>query len=122
MNLTSKGLANWPYVVEVVQRYISMLTAIGPQPWFFEELRSIQQLEFTYLDEEEEEDLAERLSMNLCPLYRRDREELLGSSILLYDWDPAAVEECLRRLSPDNMLVTLSSSSFPAPAGVDDSS
>jgi secreted Zn-dependent insulinase-like peptidase len=116
VNLTSKGLANWPFVTEVVMRYVNMLIVQGPQRWFYDELRSIQQLEFTYLDEEEEEDLAERLCMYMCPLYARERKELLGSSILLYEWDPEAISEATRALRPDNALVTVSSSSYRSSA------
>ena len=47
VSLTSKGLANWPYVVEVVQRYLCMLVSVGPQSGF--QAAAIDWLEYTYL-------------------------------------------------------------------------
>jgi nardilysin len=54
VNLSSKGLANWFTVANVVFVYLHSLKEAGPQEWVYEELRQMADLSFTYLEEEEE--------------------------------------------------------------------
>ena len=112
ITLTSKGLGNWPYVVDTVIRYIRMAMEEGPQEWIYSEIKNLAALDYDYLDEGEEEDLAERLCVEMCPLLERKRKELLPSTFLYYDFDPDAINAFLELLQPSNMLVTLSSSTY----------
>ena len=112
INLTSKGLSNWPYVVDTVMRYVYMAKVQGPQEWIYAEIKKVAALDYDYLDEGEEEELAERLCVEMCPLLGRDRKELLPSNFLYYDFDPEAVDYLWDLLQPENMLVTLTSSVF----------
>jgi len=113
--LTAKGLSNWMYVAQIVVQYISMVRKIGPQEWIFRELQRIAQLEYDFLDESGEEELAERLCVEMSPLLARSRQLLLPSSFLMWDWDPKGIQKTTNELSPDNMHVLLMSASYGVP-------
>lgn len=46
IDLTPTGLANWQKVVEATFAKINQCKIDGPKEWFFNELKSIQQLNF----------------------------------------------------------------------------
>eukprot|EP01036_Dinobryon_divergens_P028604 gene28604-37575_t len=91
IQLSESGLANWVAVVFHLCRYIDLLKSDGIREWVFQELKQIAQVSFDFMDEEEEEDLAERLSVEMLPLHGRDRSELLQASFLQWEFDPAAI-------------------------------
>ena len=64
-----------------VFEYIALLQAEGPQRWIYEEMERIAQIEFQFLDEEEESDLVERLCVEMGPYHRRDRMDLLTAPV-----------------------------------------
>lgn len=61
--------------------YIALLRAEGPQRWIYEEIARIAEIEFGFLDEEEESDLVERLCVEMGPYHKRDRRDLLTASV-----------------------------------------
>ncbi len=113
--LTAKGLANWMNVAKVVVQYLKMLRCVGPQEWVFRELQRVCQLEYNFLDEEAEEELAERLCVEMSPMLARAREDLLSSAFLLWEWDPVGICALLDFLDPQNMHTLLLSSAFGVP-------
>jgi len=73
VSLTVHGVANWILVAKRVHEYIDMVRAQKPQQWIFEEAQSIARTRYDYLDEEEESELAERLSIVMAPLFGKAR-------------------------------------------------
>ena len=64
-----------------VFEYIALLKAEGPQRWIYEEIERIAEIEFQFLDEEEESDLVERLCVEMGPYHKRDRKDLLTAPV-----------------------------------------
>lgn len=112
ITLTAEGLSNWIIVVRHVALYLQMLRTQGPQMWVFEELQKISRIDFDYLDEEEEEEFVERLSIEMSSLYGRSREDLLASPFLWWEWDPSRVEGLLDHMCMRNACVAVSSCAF----------
>ena len=79
--LSSLGLANWVTVAGQVFSYIAMLKTQGPQEWIYEEIRQIAEVDFEFLDEEDEADLVDRLSVEMGPYNKRDRADLLTAPV-----------------------------------------
>lgn len=75
------GLANWVTVAGQVFSYIAMLKSQGPQEWIYEEIRQIAEVDFEFLDEEDEADLVDRLSVEMGPYNKRDRKDLLTAPV-----------------------------------------
>lgn len=73
VTLTVRGLANWILVARRVHEYIEMVRSSGPQKWIFDEAQQIARTRYDYLDEEEESELAERLSIAMAPLFGKAR-------------------------------------------------
>ncbi len=117
--LTAKGLANWVQVVTAVVQYLTLMKREGPQEWIFRELQRIAQLEYDFLDESGEEELAERLAQEMSPLLARSREDLLPGSFLLWEWDPAGVSAMMDEMAPENMNIVLLSASYGVPGTTD---
>ncbi|RYG66308.1 hypothetical protein EON64_10060, partial [archaeon] len=112
VQLTRQGLANWPYVVECIGRYLQLLRREGPQRWVFEELRDMAALAFQFQDEEEPADLAERLSVEMLSLLGRERSHLLQASTLHWDFNENEVRQRLEQLALKEARIDLAASSF----------
>ena len=110
--LTERGLANWIYVVKLVYLYIDLLKREGPQEWIFRELQQVAQIDYDHLDDEEEEDFVERLSVDMRPSLGVDRRDLLTASSLFWEWDAEAVSRMLAELIPSKAVYHLSSSTY----------
>ena len=76
-----KGLANWVQVVTRVFEYLAMLKSEGPRKWIYDEIEKVAEIDFAYLDEEEESDFVERLCVEMDPYHGRDRRDLLTASV-----------------------------------------
>ena len=58
-----------------------MLKAGGPKKWIYDEIEKIAEIDFGFLDEEEESDFVERLCVEMDPYHKRDRKDLLTASV-----------------------------------------
>lgn len=66
-----------------VFEYIALLKKEGPQEWIHEEIRKIAEIDFEFLDEEDESDYVERLCVEMGPYHARDRKDLLTAPVSL---------------------------------------
>ena len=69
------------HVVTRIFEYLDMLKREGPQKWIYEEIERIADIDFKYLDEEEESDYVERLCVEMDPYHKRDRKDLLTAPV-----------------------------------------
>jgi nardilysin len=110
--LTTKGLSNWILVTEKVFEYIRMLQVSPPQKWIFDEIQKVADIDYNFLDEEEESDFVERLCLEMAPSHKRDRNDLLSASFLYWEWDPTTVTSDLALMTPAACRFELLSSAF----------
>lgn len=106
LELTEVGLANIEEVMAVLFAYIDLLSKSGPQKWVQDELKTVGDLQFKFLSKRNPMDY-------VCTLagwmQHHDSEHYLSGGYTIFDWKPDAVEECVNRLNPDNMLMMVSS-------------
>lgn len=112
ITLTTLGLANWTMVTNLLFRYLDVIKKEGPQEWIFNETKSIDEMKFRFLDEEEECDLAERLSITMLPYLKRDRKDFLYSAFVTESWDPKAVSNLLSWFDPSTVRIEILSSLY----------
>ena len=62
ITLTQKGLENYQKVIAAVFKYTQRLVEVGPQPWVFEELRSVGQMQFDFIEKDDPLDYASELA------------------------------------------------------------
>jgi secreted Zn-dependent insulinase-like peptidase len=94
IQLTEKGLANWVIVVKFVNQYLNLLLEKGIEKRIYDEIQQISNISFglylsdeilviffdwngkndlDFMDEQQPDDLAERLSIEMMPYLKRDR-------------------------------------------------
>jgi len=98
VDLTENGVQESVFleVGRLIFAFIGLLRDAGPQPWIFEEQCRLQELDFHYHYDTTAYNLAQDLS---CNLHYYPKESLLAGDHLLYEFDPAAINEVLRTLS-----------------------
>lgn len=118
--LTPKGLANWFSVCSVLFAYLAMLEEAGPQEWIYKELQTMAEIDFAYLEEEEEEEFAETLVIEMLPYKQRAREDLLAAHWLYYAFVPSEIAALTKLLlDPTAARVEILSSSYYMPGRVE---
>jgi secreted Zn-dependent insulinase-like peptidase len=111
--LTDLGFANWILVADMIFSYLDMLRRNGPIEWIFDELKTISQLEYRYLEEEENEsDFVENISVNMASIYGIAREDLLPCMTLFWDWEPDSIQERMTYLTTKNARIDILSPYF----------
>lgn len=91
VSLTPRGLANWHAVCSVFFAYVGMLKTSGPQPWIYEELREMGDIALAHVEEQDEEEFAETLAIDMLPYQQRARPDLLSSHYLFCSFDPSEI-------------------------------
>jgi secreted Zn-dependent insulinase-like peptidase len=107
ITLTEVGLANWILAARVVFDYLAMLAREGPRMWVFEEMSALAQVEHDFLEEEDEDEFVDDLSVRMSPLFAVDRRDLLACGELFWEWNPDEVAALQRELVPQKALVEL---------------
>ena len=70
---------------------------VGPQEWFYNELKCIQALKFHFLDDMDPIENSQRMARNLRFYEPRD---CLTGDLLPILWEPQAITACLKMLTP----------------------
>eukprot|EP00980_Cylindrotheca_fusiformis_P029009 scaffold22696_cov118-Cylindrotheca_fusiformis.AAC.3 len=106
LELTELGLEKIEDVLSIIFAYIDLLREKGPQKWIQDELRTVGDLQFKFLSKRNPMDYACSL---VGWMQHYPPEHYLSGPYKLYDWDPDATAECLKRVVADNMLMMVSS-------------
>lgn len=112
LTLTQKGMREWKQVVALVFEYIALLLAVGPRREVFDELSSLAEVDYRFLEESDPEEIVQELSSNMLHYRQMAREDLLTGPYLLREWKPEQIENVLSYLTPENLRVDLNSSYF----------
>lgn len=109
IGLTDSGLQNVSDVIRTVFDYIHLLQQVGPQSWFFNELRDIENIKFRFREEMDPIDNVEQVAenMQLYPL-----EHYLTGRSLVLSYDAQLIRECLCNMSPRQACIMLWSKNF----------
>ncbi|XP_047116668.1 nardilysin-like isoform X1 [Schistocerca piceifrons] len=109
--LTAMGYKNIDQVLNVTFGYIELLKRKGASFSIYEELKASEDMDFRFAGEVNASEYVERLveAMHYYP-----PEDYLTGSELYFEYDPKAIEDCIRLMSPDtvNVLILTTDSSI----------
>nr|KAG5701169.1 hypothetical protein BaRGS_023278 [Batillaria attramentaria] len=107
--LTDAGLKHVSDVIRTVYEYIALLQRCGPQAWFFNELRDIENIKFRFREELDPIDNVEQVveNMQLYPL-----EHYLTGRTLVLNYDAQLLRECLSYLCPSQSCIMMWSKNY----------
>jgi insulysin len=100
ITLTSKGVDEF----ERVFAYLKMVKEKGPQEWFFQEVKTILDLQFRFQDKEEPMDHVSDLAETMHDYPIRD---VIASGYIFEEYRPDLIEKVLNSLTLDNLRVVL---------------
>ncbi|ATX77562.1 insulinase family protein [Reinekea forsetii] len=104
IDLTPDGLANWQAVTELLFSHIELIRQAGIQEWIFDEQKNINELAFQFAEKVGPSSTAVALAENQ---HYYPAAQVLSGPYRLADFTPAAIEQVLSALIPDNALVIL---------------
>ncbi|GBB90257.1 hypothetical protein RclHR1_17150001 [Rhizophagus clarus] len=107
VDLTEDGLEHYEDVLEIIFQYIEMLRREGPQEWIFNEILSLNEISWRFLEKSWESSYACWLSNRLHKNYPRD--EILSGPYISYEYNPELITEMLNCLRIENCVVSLAS-------------
>ena len=104
IKLTSQGLQQQQAVISAVFETINRIREQGLQPWLYQEQQDIAQLRFRYKESVEPINYARSLASDL---HYYPVVDLLRGPYMMADYDEALIKQYLAKLTPDNLLVTV---------------
>eukprot|EP00934_Nitzschia_sp_Nitz4_P008589 Nitzschia sp. Nitz4//scaffold226_size53432//33390//40437//NITZ4_006704-RA/size53432-augustus-gene-0.57-mRNA-1//1//CDS//3329542760//8579//frame0 len=114
--LLKEGIAHWKELVSLVYQYIGMLRyhcEQGLPKWIFDELRSINEISYRYVDEESPIDCVEGMADDLAPSNPVPPDRLLDFSSLLFDYEPDKIKILVDTyFNPKNARIDIASTQF----------
>ncbi|MDX1605053.1 MAG: insulinase family protein [Candidatus Competibacterales bacterium] len=105
IRLTEAGLEQADAIIERVFQARQLIERDGIEAWRYAEQRRLAEIDFRFQERGSAGAHARRLAANLLQYPVR---EVLRGPYLMEDFDPQAIRDLLARLTPDNLLVTLS--------------
>ncbi|PIA15951.1 LuxS/MPP-like metallohydrolase [Coemansia reversa NRRL 1564] len=108
--MTPEGYENHKNIVRAVFAYLQMLTDNGPQQWIHEELRTISDLDFKYLEKPSSIATVQDLSINTHNKYVAP-EHYLTAYTLVRDYDAKGISNMLKYLNPQNYRISIGAQS-----------
>ncbi|KAJ2077677.1 metalloprotease [Coemansia sp. RSA 988] len=108
--MTPKGYEEYENIIRAVFAYLQMLADNGPQQWIHEELRTISDLEFKYLEKSSSMHTALDLSSGSHNKYVVP-EHYLTKDSLVRNYDAKAISKILKYLNPQNYRVFIGAQS-----------
>ena len=111
IRLTEEGLRSYEAITKSVFQYLSMLNDTPPQPWIFDELKRMSEVDFRFKQKAPASKTASGLSAVMQRPYPRDW--LLSGPNLIRAFNPEAIKNGLAHLRPDNFRLTIVSQEYP---------
>ncbi|XP_031561140.1 nardilysin-like [Actinia tenebrosa] len=109
VNLTDEGMKHIFEIITIIFQYLEMLRQIGPQQRIYDEIQTIEKLEFLFQEQCEPYDYVENLVENM-QLY--PEEDFLTGDQLMWEFNPKVISNALDLLTPDKANIAISSKSF----------
>ncbi|KVH94149.1 Metalloenzyme, LuxS/M16 peptidase-like protein [Cynara cardunculus var. scolymus] len=115
IHLTDSGLEKIYEIIGFVYQYLKLLQQVSPQEWIYRELQDIANMDFTFAEEQPQDEYAAELSENLL-IY--PPEHTIYGDYAYKVWDEEMVKHVLTFFTPDNMRTDILSKSFNKPEDV----
>ena len=107
ISLTEDGLKNWRDIPAYVFQYIRETRSRGIEEWRFLENKILGEIEFRFV---EFESPSSAVTFLASALHKYPRDELLTALYLVESYAPELIADVLDRMTPENVLVILASS------------
>lgn len=105
IRLTEAGLNHIPEVVEHVFQYVRLIKNEGLDPWIYEERRRLTNMAFRFQQKSDPIDYVKKLAKRL---HQYPIADVLRGPYAIDRFDPEVIQGFLDKLTPDNMLMTVS--------------
>ncbi|KAI3760352.1 hypothetical protein L1987_50746 [Smallanthus sonchifolius] len=109
IHLTDSGLEKIYEIIGFVYQYLKLLRQVGPQEWIYRELQDIANMDFTFAEEQPQDEYAAELSANLL-IY--PPEHIIYGDYAYKEWDEETIKHVLTFCTPDNMRTDILSKSL----------
>ncbi|EMD39456.1 hypothetical protein CERSUDRAFT_45720 [Gelatoporia subvermispora B] len=109
--LTKEGYLHYFEVVTAIFNYISLMRSSPLELYHFEELNAISSLDFRFREKAQPHSYTNTLAYNLSA--PRPPEHLLSGSVVVREWDEAAIRGILDLLRPELACITLEAREHP---------
>ncbi|XP_071715471.1 nardilysin-like [Rutidosis leptorrhynchoides] len=109
IHLTDSGLEKIYEIIGYVYQYLKLLRQVSPQEWIYRELQDIANMDFTFAEEQPQDEYASELSANLL-IY--PPEHTIYGDYAYKVWDEEAINHVLSFFTPENMRTDILSKSF----------
>lgn len=116
ITLSDDGLSHLFEVVTTVFDYIAMLRSVGPSRRIFDEIKTIEDNRFRWIEETDAQDYVQELSVAM-QLYQ-DADYLTGDTLYM-EYNDELIRECTNALTPNKMNLMVLSKSFQDSAACD---
>ncbi|KAG9414075.1 Nrd1 complex RNA-binding subunit [Aphanomyces cochlioides] len=117
IKLTYEGFSRYDQVVAVVFQYLNMMRSTTLPAWFYEEAKTIADLDFQFQEDESAIEKCEDLAVLMQKMYRVPPEDLLSYETYKGSFDATLVEETvLSHLNVSNLKMHLVSKAFSTEA------
>lgn len=112
INLTEFGLENWEKIVSSINYFLGLLNKEGPKEWFFEECRSLAELNFQYSESKETGKNVQNYSQALGLFKDEDMPDFIYKGFSFGKWQPEKISKVLSLLKLENCQIYLISKKF----------
>lgn len=109
VTLSDDGFSHLFEVITVVFEYLSMIKRIGPQHQIFDEIKTIEDCHFRWIEQDEPQDYVQEVALAM-QLY--EPADILTGNSLLMEYDEKIIKDCMDALTPESVNITLLSDSF----------
>ncbi len=106
ISLTDSGLAQWNQVADRVFDYIDLVRSSGIERWRYDEQKSLDEIDFRFIEPDSPRQYVTYLA-DILPNY--PVEQMLRALYVQESFDPMLIERLLAKLTPDNVMVVLTS-------------
>lgn len=111
VRLTEEGLERYQDIVRIIFQYIALLKGHPPEKWIFDEMASLSEVDFKYMQKVPASRFASKMSSTMQKPLKP--EHLMSGSFLLKKFDAAAITHGLNHLRPDNFNMMVTSQKLP---------
>ncbi|PKI54674.1 hypothetical protein CRG98_024959 [Punica granatum] len=109
IHLTDLGLGKIFEIIGCIYQYLKLLRQVSPQEWIFKELQDIGHMEFTFAEEQPQDDYAAELAEHLL-IY--PAEHVIYGDYVYQVWDGEMIKHILSFFTPNNMRIDILSKSI----------
>lgn len=113
ITLTEMGYRNWEAIPAVVFQYIREIQKRGVEPWRFNEIKILSELDYQFTETTNDSHFATTMAE---VLHRYPANELFPAIHLVQQYDPDLIANLLDQLIPENVLITVAAPDVPTNA------